>query len=229
VSARWTAVAAVAAFLAHEPLLVLLGRRGSRARREHERAAKRWLVVFGVVARVAGVFAFTLAPPGKRWALTMPLAPAAVVAATLGRDRERMLVGEVCTALTFSSCAGAMSLLSGASIADAVVIMTAFSVVFTAATLAVHVVVANNRRHTHVPPTTLRVSLVSLACVTLACMSVAVARGLTDATGIVAVTPGVGVAVLLAASPPSPVHLRRVGWLIVATAAVTTMVLIVGL
>jgi len=42
-----TAIAVTAAFLAHEPLIVLLGRRGVRARRDHFRRAAIWLTASG--------------------------------------------------------------------------------------------------------------------------------------------------------------------------------------
>src|SRR6188474_1875399 len=53
-SGMLTATAAVAAFVAHEPLVLLLGGRGARARREQRRQAIMWLAISGAVAVAAG-------------------------------------------------------------------------------------------------------------------------------------------------------------------------------
>lgn len=52
-SAAWFSVAAIMGFLAHEPLLVVLGQRGSRLRREGGRAARNALLRRLVIAAIA--------------------------------------------------------------------------------------------------------------------------------------------------------------------------------
>src|SRR5512138_1977206 len=48
------ALSVIAGFLAHEPLLVVLGRRGARAQRQQHRIASIGLIVTGGVALVCG-------------------------------------------------------------------------------------------------------------------------------------------------------------------------------
>jgi hypothetical protein len=54
-SAALLAVSAVAGFLAHEPLLILLGRRGLRVRREMHRVATTWFVATAGAATLLGI------------------------------------------------------------------------------------------------------------------------------------------------------------------------------
>ena len=79
-----TALAAGAAFISHEPALVLLGRRGTRATRETGRRAIVWWSVSTAAAVVAGGLALWLAPGGERWAFAYPAVPAAILAVAAG-------------------------------------------------------------------------------------------------------------------------------------------------
>jgi choline-glycine betaine transporter len=66
VSALLLVIATVTVFLAHEPVLVLLGNRGGRAKRETSAPAGRrlaWLVVVGLAAGLVGLW---LAPSAAR-------------------------------------------------------------------------------------------------------------------------------------------------------------------
>jgi hypothetical protein len=105
---------AIAAFLAHEPLLVVAGRRGPRARREAGPRALRWLVATGGIAVAAGVAALMLAAPAARPWFLLPLAPALVVAIALALDDEKSAAGELAVALAFSSLAVPVCVAAGA-------------------------------------------------------------------------------------------------------------------
>jgi hypothetical protein len=96
------ACAVVAAFLAHEPLLVLLGGRGPRAKREDGRRARVWLAAAIVVAVGAGLATLAVMASGIRTWLLLPLVPAALVAAAVTSKREKSALGEIAVALTFS-------------------------------------------------------------------------------------------------------------------------------
>ncbi|PYR50160.1 MAG: hypothetical protein DMF89_10175, partial [Acidobacteria bacterium] len=65
---------AVCAFMAHEPLLVLLGHRGARAVREQGLRARRWLAAFAAGAIASGAIAMALMPVAARIALAVPAA-----------------------------------------------------------------------------------------------------------------------------------------------------------
>src|SRR5204862_336839 len=79
------AAAAVLAFLAHEPLLVLLGHRGPRAARDDRSRALVWLASTALGAAILGAAAFIDAPAG------IHLAPAAAVPAAPSARRLRAI------------------------------------------------------------------------------------------------------------------------------------------
>jgi hypothetical protein len=70
------ALAAIAVFLAHEPLLVLVGQRGLRAARERGSEARRWLAAFAGAAVVCGAAALAGLPAEARVALLLPIGSA---------------------------------------------------------------------------------------------------------------------------------------------------------
>src|SRR5215216_4909769 len=72
-----------AAFLGHEALLIALGFRGTRARREEGRRAVIWLVCCAAIAASAGMGAVSQMPWAVRWSLALPLVPAAWLGAAI--------------------------------------------------------------------------------------------------------------------------------------------------
>jgi len=68
-------LAVVSGFLAHEPVVVLLGRRGARAKREQGRIAAVWLGVTAATTIGAGAAAFWAVSPSIRWSFILPLGP----------------------------------------------------------------------------------------------------------------------------------------------------------
>lgn len=224
------ALSVVASFLAHEPLLVLLGRRGARARHDQHRQAAAALVAEGTVAALAGMWALVLAPATVRWSLIVPLAPAVLLAIAIAIEHEKRALGEVAAALTFSSVAVPLCLTSGAPLRTALSVAVAFAAIFVTATLAVRVVIlrvrggGNPRAERRTRATVWVVSgalLVSIAW--------ASARGLMPWATIAAAAPGLVGALWLSARPPSPSSLRTVGWTLVATSAAAAVILIVRL
>ncbi len=67
------AIGAIAVFLANEPLLVLFGQRGTRMKREESGRAKRALLIFCMVALVAGIAGLLLATRPVQYAVGVPL------------------------------------------------------------------------------------------------------------------------------------------------------------
>ena len=62
-------ITATAIFLSHEPLLVLAGSRGPRARRDDGARARRWLTAVATIALIAGLTALRSMANGSRWTL----------------------------------------------------------------------------------------------------------------------------------------------------------------
>ena len=109
------AAAAVAAFLSHESLLVLLGQRGQRAARELGAAARRWFAACAGAAAMLGVAGIWLATPAARAALLIPIALAAVLGVWIARRQEHTTSGEILSAVSLSSLALPIALAAGAS------------------------------------------------------------------------------------------------------------------
>src|SRR5688500_12505354 len=104
-AALLTAAAAVAAFVAHEPAVVLLGGRAVRARAEQRGRAVTWLAISAAIAAAAGLSAIASAPAHVRWLFVWPLVFAVVLGALLCAKREKTTPGEVTAALAFASVA----------------------------------------------------------------------------------------------------------------------------
>jgi YwiC-like protein len=224
------ATSAIAGFLAHEPVLVLLGRRGARAQRHQHRLAIIALAVEGTIGAAAGVSAIVFASREIRWALLLPLAPAALLAIAIAIEHEKRALGEVAAAVTFSSVAVPIALAAGASLRVAFSIGVAFAAIFVTATLAVRVVILRVRgggKPRAERNTRITVWIVSAAL--LASIAWASARHLTSWAAMAAAAPGVLGAVWLSMRPPSPAYLRTVGWTLIATSALAALILIVTL
>ena len=224
------AASAIASFLAHEPLLVLLGRRGARARRDRHRQAAAALIAEGAVAGLAGIVALVLAPAIVRWSTIVPLGAAALLAIAIAIGHEKRALGEVAVALTFSSVAVPLCLAAGAPPRPALSVALAFAAIFVTATLAVRVVILRVRGGGNPRAERLtRVTVWIVASAWLVSMAWTSARGLTSWATIAAAAPGLVGALWLSVRPPSPASLRTVGWTLVATSAAAAVVLIVGL
>jgi YwiC-like protein len=68
-AALWLTAAAICAFLAHEPLLVMVDQRGRRAARERAAEATRWFAIFSVPAIALGAVAAAMLRSTARLAL----------------------------------------------------------------------------------------------------------------------------------------------------------------
>jgi hypothetical protein len=228
-SAALLAVSVVAVFLAHEPLLVLLGRRGGRAARDLRGRAVAWLAVTAGAASVASVVAYALMPDVARTALLWPLAPAIVVGMTIRAGREKSAMGETAVALAFSLFALPVGLAAGAAHETALPVALVFASVFVTCTLAVRGIVLSARgggqpratQHT-------RIAAVVLTVAALIGLAWAASRALLPSVTLAAAAPGLAAAAWLTVRPPPPTQLRRVGWTLVVVSVAAALVLIVN-
>ena len=227
VPALLMAVGVVAAFLAHEPLLVLLGRRGDRTRRAQWRRAAIWMSVTGATA-VGGVLAALVSMAHSvRWWLILPVVPTAILFTAITAKREKSALGEIAVALVFSLVSVPICLAAGGATRPALAVGLAFSAIFVADTLAVRAIVLKTRgggdpraaRAT-------RVAVLALTSVAAVGFVVTAWRGLLPWTTLVAATPGLVGAVWLTSRPPSATQLRAVGWALVMTSAAAAIILI---
>ena len=230
VSAVLIAFALIAGFLAHEPLLVVIGRRGARVKRDQWRRVTAWLGTTTATAAGMGITALSSMPANTRWSLMMPLLPAVVLGGTIVAEREKSVLGEIAVALVFSMVALPVCLAAGAQIRVALAVGIAFALVFAVGTLAVRVIILGRRGGgdpAAVAATSVTVLLVTgTACVGL---SAAASQSLLPWATLFAAAPGLVGASGLAMCRPAAIRLRTVGWMLVGASAATALILVVGL
>lgn len=230
VSPILTAIAALAAFVAHEPLVVLLGGRGVRARRELQRSAIAWLSVSAGVAIVAGIAAVASAPTHVRGLFAWPLVPAAVLGILLLTGREKSTLGEIVSAIAFASVTIPIGAAAASSPFRAFIIAFTFASLFILSTLGVRIVVLTTRGGGD--PHAVRVARLQFAAA-IAVISVGIPfAALTEfrtAVAALAILPGVAVSTVLAVRPPPARRLRTVGWTLLSTSAFLAIALVSAL
>jgi hypothetical protein len=219
VAAALLTVASVAGFLAHESLLVLLGRRGARATREESALARRTLVGIGLVGAIAGVLGVLLAPSEVRMLLLLPLAAIVPVGAAIFWNRERTAAGELAAAVALAALAVPVACASGVSRTAALEALASWVVTFSAGTLAVRAMIAFQKAKTTL---FFRVLPLALPFAGAAMLSRA---SLWDA---LAPAPVLLVALVVALTPPHPRALRRIGWGLAAATLGTVLFLVLG-
>mgnify|MGYP003339875909 CR=1 FL=1 len=219
------AVAAAGAFLAHESLLVVLGQRGIRATREQGGDARRSLAIFGGTALVAGGAALVVLPAEALVALALPVVLAALVGAAVVAHRERSTGGEALVGLALASMAVPLTLAGEAPRLAAHTIFAVFSAVFVTATVGVRSMIGRVSKAGGPHPAVAVV--VPLGCL-VALAWLAVTRQLSPVSPFAAL-PVCAVALGLTAKPPSPRHLRVVGWTLVTSTALAAVLLVSAL
>src|SRR5262245_14312408 len=101
--AVFIAIAVVCGFLMHEPLLLLLGGRGVRARQASGFRAPTWFATTFISMVAAGLIALWLTPVAVRWSFVVPLVPATWVGAAVLNSREKHASAEIAVALATRS------------------------------------------------------------------------------------------------------------------------------
>jgi hypothetical protein len=221
------AAAAIAAFLAHEPALVVLGQRGPRARRELSHAARWWAGCWGLSSAVAGLGVLLSIDPAVRWSIAIPLLPAALLTAAAIRGTEKSWYGEVATALACSGTAVPVSMAAGLPSSRAVALAVPFALLFVSSTLAVRIVILRVRRGGEPRAASLtRRAALALAVGAGLILAFLSATGRIPAAVIVAAAPGLITAAAIAVYPPAPARLRTIGWTLVAISVLTTAIVV---
>jgi hypothetical protein len=213
----WAAAAALA-FLAHEPLMVLLGQRGVKASRDEWCRARRWLSAYVAGVALLGSIAVVAMPNEARVALAAPLSFGILLAIVIGVRRERTAWGEVLSAVALSSLAWPAAIAAGVPPIAARTCTAVFAGGYAAATVAVHAVIARTRRP---PATAARITAMLAAVVVVALVATAVQIHMLDETAVITVAPMAGGAFALAWAAPSARRLRTVGWTLIVVSTAT--------
>ncbi len=133
-------VSAASAFVAHEPAAVLLGIRGTRARREDGARARTWLAVSGAVAVATGGAGLLRAKLALPFAIAA-LAAAGAAALLLSERKEKTAGGEIIAAAALAGAAAPAGAASGLSTWAILACWAAWSAQFAASTVAVHALI----------------------------------------------------------------------------------------
>lgn len=213
---------AVLAFLAHEPLLVWAGQRGSRLKREQAARALRRGLVLGALA--AAFYALGLVGASEH------VAPAAAIAVVLGvagfgvalAGREKTVWGELLAAVALSSAALPVALAAGLPLSFAIALVMVWSVSFGVGTAAARGIALRSRDHGR----SLRIAAVAAVVVALVAAGLAVG-GFATIRAAAAPVPTLLLALALAIHPVAPAKIRKVGWSMIAASALTLLVLAV--
>jgi hypothetical protein len=216
------AAAAAAVFLGHEPLIVLIGGRGARARRERRREARLTLLVSACGALMLGAAAIALMPATGRWTVTAPIALALLVGVLIACGRERTTSGEIVVAAAFASVAFPVAVASSASPLAALTCAVAFATSFAAATVSVRAVIARAHSGTGGEQVVARATAILLLSIG---GGLAAGRIVLPAAPWAAVPIG-AVAVGITIVAPPPRYLRMIGWVLVAASTLTGVILV---
>jgi hypothetical protein len=216
------AAAVVLAFVAHEPLRVLLGHRGERARRADGSRARRALAGMGAAAVLAALGGIALSPPLARAALALPAALAVAVAVLVWRKLEKTVAGEVAVAAALASASAAVALAAGVRPAAAAAALGAWTLSFAAATLGVQVILVRARSKGARDPGRRHAAG---ALLLLGAAAGLAAAGLPLALPL-ATAPTALLSAWVALARVSPKRLRTLGWALVGASVVTLAVLV---
>lgn len=224
------ALGVIAGFLAHEPLLVLIGKRGARARRDQRRRAVGWLTVASATGVASGLLALASMPAAIRWSFALPLIPAVFLAATIPLNREKSGPAEVAVALGFAFVAVPAIIAANAPVETAFAVAIAFALTFISGTLAVRGIILDVRGGGQPrAASATRHSVMALAILAVAALWVAAIQEVLPWTTLVAAAPGLLMATWLSLFPLPAARLRTVGWTLIAASTTAAMILAAGL
>ena len=217
----------VAVFLAHEPLLIILGERGRRSHTALGARARK--AAYGLVALAVAVggLGWWLAPAVARVALFLPLALGALLLRLILTHRERSLLGELLACVTLSSVVIPIALAGGVSLQVAIIAGAIWCAVSALAVLIVRATIARAKQTTNHR----RLSNATMACSAAALlMSFFLTRAdVLPVLAAAAILPFVLLAVAFSIVHVHPRHLRTMGWSLVGSNVITLVALLVGL
>jgi hypothetical protein len=139
------AAAACALFLTHEPLLILLGRRGERTRHAAAPAASQRLGFCAAVGSASLLLGVALSNAQTSIAILFPVALSMVAALLITRNREKSLGGELLVAATLASFALPVALAAGLSMQWAGWLIVSWTSVHALSTLTARAIVYRKR------------------------------------------------------------------------------------
>jgi hypothetical protein len=226
------AIGAIAAFLANEPLLVLVGQRGTRTKREEGGRAKRALLIFTMFALGAGIAGLVLAPRPAQISVLLSLLMGGTLIMLAVQGLERSMFGEALAAATLSSVAIPLGLSARLSLTAALALALIWTVNALLGTSVVRLTVSRTKAKTPDQIRAVRLKRAGLIVVCLVVIAVGVAAPFGSRSGLwvlAAAVPAALAVLVVAALQPTARRLRLMGWSLVAAnllsliAVVTTL------
>lgn len=220
-------VAIIAVFLLHEPIMILSGGRGGRAKREAgDRARARAATLIGA-ALLAGLAGLWWAPAEARAAALIPAGLGLLLAPLTLTRREKTTLGELLVAVALPSTMLPVAMAAGVSASTAVIAAGVWTVVFSLGTLTVRAIIARAKKNVETAwPPALAPGLSAIAIAA----AVALASGSAiPPLAAIAVVPTAAVALIFGLLEVHPRNLRRMGWSLVASNIAVLAALLIGL
>lgn len=218
------ALAAAAAFMSHEPFMVISGLRGPRARFSHGPRAWRQLAVAPLIGVAAVVAAGVLGAPGTSVALLIPVIPGVLFVPLMFGRLERTAEGELLATVALVGFSYPAAVAGGASLAHAAVVTLSFMATMVVATMAVRRVTAT--AHGAMTRGKLLAPLILLTA-TLMGFGAAAWLGFAPWLAFWAQWPVGMFSLFITARPPHLRYIRTVGWtLTVCTFAALVLILL---
>jgi hypothetical protein len=218
------AVAAIAAFLAHEPMAVLMGTRGVRLRDALVGPARRRLWLLAIIGVLALAAAAALAPARAWQAALVPAVPGVILVPLFLTHRIKTIGGEAIAATAFSATLLPVALSGPASWPAAWTAAAVWLGAVLPAIVAVHAIKASHKGR---PRSRWLVPAAPALAVLVASVAVAAAVWLPyPAIRGLAVLPPALAVLVVGAVRPHPRHLKRIGWTMVGSNLATVLLLL---
>jgi hypothetical protein len=211
--AAWLfAGAAIVAFVANEPLLVVLGHRGKRATQQNRPRAIRMLAVLVPTAVVIGSSALWLADWPTRVVAAALLVPAAALVVLGVKRQQRTILGELFALVSLAGAAVPVATAAGMRVIDALTLAGAWVVGYGCSVMCVHRVIDRGRDRRSGTDFALAILFFCIAC-----------AGALAARKTFAFSPAVPLALaagVVAYLAPPPARLRTIGFAMVGASSV---------
>jgi hypothetical protein len=231
--ASWLlAVGAIAAFLANEPLLVLVGQRGTRLQRSEGDRAKRALLIYSMFALLAGVSGIVMAPRPAQVAVVLPALLGGTLILLAVQGLERSVFGETLAAAALSATAVPIGLSAGLDLTASLAIALIWAVTALLGTSVVRLTVSRTKAKTEDEERTvaLKRTLLIAACVFVIAVGVVAPFGSRLGLWVLAgAVPVALVVMVMAALRPTARRLRLMGWSLVAANLVSLIAVVTTL
>ena len=216
--------AAALAFLANEPLLVVLGHRGRRRYDEAGDRARLSLAVLVPAAIALAVLGLLRAPWEATAVAGVVAVPAIAVSALACRRAEHTCAGELIAALALTGAAAPVAVAGGMAPGAALAMWLGWSLGFAATVLAVRRVIAHHKRRGRTAPTSGWILGPALVAAAVGCAVVG-----ERVPGIAIAAPLAALAAVLVIAHPAATRLRAIGVAIAVAAAGSGAVVMLGL